>query len=370
MYVVLFHNLFMRCLSFVYLILLLHSCKEKEETFKVQFKSITQSVYASGAVKSEGQYQVFPKSSGTIANIQVNEGSTVNNGTVLMTIDNKVLDYNQELSSVNAKFNTAVNNRDKLEELYQSVQMADKKLKTDSLLFARQRKLWDQGIGSQFDYEQKELSYENSKSNYRSLKLRYHQLTKQLGLIERQTTIANKITNIQSDDRFIRSQINGKVYNLLKEVGEMVSPQTPVAIVGSGDSFYIELIVDETDITKIKLGQPVYIIMESYEGRTFDARVTKIYPIMNERTKSFTVLASFVQKPPTLYPNLSVEANILISQRDKALLVPLVYLSDNNEITLKSGEKRQVKTGLRNFEMVEIIEGLKENDEVIKPNPN
>ncbi|MBL7788883.1 MAG: efflux RND transporter periplasmic adaptor subunit [Chitinophagales bacterium] len=357
----------MRSYTIFLLAFLISSCKDKKEIFTPRLQSITQSVYASGTIKSENQYQVFPKSTGIISDLYVSEGSLVNQGTILMKIENEVLAYNQELSEVNAKYNSQVNNRDKLDELYQSLILSEKKLKSDSLLFVRQKKLWQEGIGSQFDFEQKELLYENSKTNYRALRLRYQQLVKQINLLEKQTNFAFKISNTQSNDRLVKSQINGKVYGLFKEKGEMVSPQTPIALLGSENEFYLELNIDETDITKIKLGQVVLVNLESYEDKSYEASVTKIYPLMNERTKTFTVIAHFTKKPPVLYPNLSLEANILISKKDKALLIPVEYINNQNEVVLKSGEVRIVKTGLKNFEMVEILEGLKENEEIIKP---
>ena len=147
----------------------------------------------------------------------------------------------------------------------------------------------------------------------------------------------------------------------------MVTPQTPVAIIGSDKEYHIELNVDETDIAKIKIGQLVAVSMESYPETSFEAKITKIYPIMNERTKTFVVIATFIKSPPNLYPNLSLEANILISKKERALLVPLNYLSNDNELTLISGEKRKVRIGIKNFEMAEIIDGINEGEEIAKP---
>jgi HlyD family secretion protein len=343
------------------------SCKEKKDSYIVHPTSITQSVYASGIIKSEGQYQVFPKSSGVIAQVLIAEGEIVNSGSILMKIENEIVEFNQALSTVNAQFNDKKNNNDKLEELYQNIKIAEKKLKTDSLLFIRQKNLWQQGIGSQLEYEQRELSYDNARSNFKSIRLRYSQLNKQVNLLDKQSEYALKISQTQSNDRSVKSQISGIVYSVLKKEGEMVTPQTPVAIIGSDKEYHIELNVDETDITKIKIGQPVAVSMESYPETSFEAKITKIYPIMNERTKTFVVIATFIKSPPNLYPNLSLEANILISKKERALLVPLNYLSNENELTLISGEKRKVRIGIKNFEMAEIIDGIKEGEEIAKP---
>lgn len=66
--------------------------------------------------------------------------------------------------------------------------------------------------------------------------------------------------------------------------------------------------------------------MDSYKGKVFEAKVTRIEPIMNEQTRSFTVEAQFISKPELLYPNLSAEANIVIQTRENALTIPRNYL--------------------------------------------
>jgi len=60
------------------------------------------------------------------------------------------------------------------------------------------------------------------------------------------------------------------------------------------------------------LGQKIILSLDSYKGQSFEAVVTKISSIMNERTRSFLITAEFTIKPPSIFPNLSVEANIII----------------------------------------------------------
>jgi hypothetical protein len=80
--------------------------------------------------------------------------------------------------------------------------------------------------------------------------------------------------------------------------------------------------------------------------------------------------AKFSEIPPLLYPNLSVEANIIIKQKESALTIPKSYISKNNEVTLEDGTKKKVKIGLKNYEFVEIIGGISKNDKITLPNEN
>ena len=88
---------------------------------------------------------------------------------------------------------------------------------------------------------------------------------------------------------------------------------------------------------------------------------------MNERTRSFTVEASFVTIPPALYPNLTTEANIVIQRKENALIIPREYLVDGNSVLTEDEEKVPVKTGLKDYQKVEILDGLTTDDVIVKP---
>ncbi len=109
--------------------------------------------------------------------------------------------------------------------------------------------------------------------------------------------------------------------------------------------------------------------MDSYKGQVFEALVTKIEPLMNEQSRSFTVNAKFISKPAILYPNLSVEANIVINTKEKALTIPRNYLIGDSVVLVNKDERRRVTIGLRDYQKVEILNGLSASDVIYKPNP-
>ena len=131
-----------------------------------------------------------------------------------------------------------------------------------------------------------------------------------------------------NDDRTPRSLIDGIVYDLMIEPGELATPQKPIAIIGSALDLYLELEVDEYDIRQVKPGQKAYITLDSYRDHAFEAEVTRIVPYMDERSRTFKVEARFVERPPTLYPNFTVEASIVLRTKENALLVPASYVVD------------------------------------------
>ena len=176
-----------------------------------------------------------------------------------------------------------------------------------------------------------------------------------------------QIASAIKNDYTIKADDDGKVYNILMKQGEMANTLSPVAIIGNANDFMMELQVDEFDINRIKIGQKIILSMDSYKGQVFEAVVTKIDPIMNDRSKSFTVEAVFIKQPATLYPNLTCEANIVIQQKEKALTIPRNYLLAGDSVWLEKNKKGKVIVGLKDYQKVEIISGITVNDFIYKP---
>ncbi|MDX5438791.1 MAG: efflux RND transporter periplasmic adaptor subunit, partial [Pontibacter sp.] len=330
---------------FTLILFILSACSGKQEKTQPVVEDISESVYATGVIKSRGQYQVFPKVSGIVQNILVTEGDLVKQGEPLMRVENEAAQLSTESARIAAEYASLTANEEKLKDLEATINLARTKMQNDSLLLVRQRNLWANNIGTKVELEQKELNYKNAVTVYRSARLRYQDLHKQLDLAARQARKNLEISQSRSDDYTVRSEARGKVYSVLKEEGEMVNPQSPVAVIGDADDFIVELQVDEYDIAKVKPGQRVLLNLDSYKGEVFEAEVYKINPSMNQRTRSFTVEASFTKRPPELYPNLTTEANIVIQSKKDALLIPREYLQEGDYVLKEDEQKVKVKTG-------------------------
>jgi len=274
---------------------------------------------------------------------------------------------NNENAVLASDYNTVSANRDKLNEAQQTINLQKSKMDNDALLLDRQKILWADTIGTKVQLEQKELAAENSKMMYQSALIKYNDLKKQLNFFAAQSDKNLQITQRQSSDFTIKSKINGLVYKIYKEKGEAITIQTPLALLGSKNDFILEMLVDEFDITKIEKGLSILIVMDSYKGEVFKASVSNISPMMNERTKTFLVEAIFIDPPKTLYPFFSFEANIVIQTKQNALLIPRNLLLNDTTVVKANGDKTFIKTGLKDYRMVEVLSGITEKDELIIP---
>ena len=334
------------CLCFVI------SCKDTTEKIKPTVSSITESIYASGVIKSKNQYQVFPTVNGIIQNIFLSEGDSVTVGTPILSIFNEAQKLSKDNALLSEQFFDINANQGKINEAKLLVSLSQNKMKNDSMMLVRQKNLWQQQIGTKVELEQKELTFQNSKTAYYSSVQKYDDLKRQLNLISQQAINNFNISSKQENDFTIKSEINGVVYNIFKSKGEIASIQNPVAVIGDANQFLLEMQVDENDIFKLKKGLLVFITMDSYKGKVFEATVTKIYPMMNERSKTFLIEATFVKQPEILYPNITFEANIILQSKANSLLIPRDYLL-NDSIVIKSNKKKVVvKTGLKDYQKI------------------
>ncbi|ERM83916.1 hypothetical protein P872_01260 [Rhodonellum psychrophilum GCM71 = DSM 17998] len=348
------------------LIFLLSSCGNSSQKTNPKREHISESVYASGIVRSQNQYQAYANASGLIQEIFVREGDSVDVGTPILAIYNESAKLNRENAELARLFADRKTNQSKLKDLEINIQLAKNRLQNDSLLWVRQQRLHERGIGSLIELEQRKLAFDNSQTAYQSSLLRYEDQERQIDFNDKNASKNLAISKVLESDFILRSKVKGRIYALLREKGEMVGIQTPLAVIGSDREFVIEMQVDEYDIVKVAVGQKILVSMDSYRGETFEAMISQINPLMDQNSKSFTVEGKFVRKPAVLYPNLTLEANILIQSKENALTLPRSYIYRDRYAIKSDGDTVAVVLGLRDFQKAEILEGLGENDQVIK----
>jgi HlyD family secretion protein len=344
------------------------SCGSKQEKTVPVVKKLTESVYASVTIQPDSLYEAYAVVNGILERNLVEEGALVDSNTPLVHITNS----SSELTLENARLslqlstNNYQGNSTVLKELQEDIETAALTLKNDSVNFKRQENLWKQNIGSKIEFDTKKLVYQHSKNQLNIVFNKYNRTKKELQTQAKQAQNTYKNSQLNTGDYTVTSKINGKVYALYKNRGEIVTTMEALASVGSASDFVIEMLVDEVDIVKIEKGQKALISLDAYSSAVFEAIVTKIYPQKDSRTQTFKVEALFIKTPEKLYPGLSGEGNIVIYEKNDALIIPKDYLVNGNSVLTDDG-LRTVVIGLQNLNEVEISKGIYEDTEIIKP---
>lgn len=335
------------------------SCSQKAEETSPQVKSITEAVYASGSIAPLNEYKVFALTDGYLQLKNAEAGDLVTKGQLLFTLyndDQAARSQNASRALKLASENIAANSP-VLGELKLQVSTAYVKMQNDSLQLKRMRNLIQSNSIAQIELDKAELACKASSNDYRMLQQRYERTKNDLELQQDNARTQYRISNSNVE---MRSVISGKVYEVYKELNELVRRGEAIAMLGDANNMYLKLLVDEEDIGKIKTGQKVLVNIESKDS-IYDAVITKIYPALIQREQSFRVDAEFIHQPQVLYPGLSVEANIITNRKENALIVPKKFVSKGDTVTvIVDGKaiKQHIRKGIETIDEVEVLEGI------------
>ncbi len=349
---------------------LLSSCSKKNnDSLQPKVGAVTESVYASGVVKSEDQYTVYATVNGVLQKSVATVGQSISAGQPLFIIESEKATLNTQNAQLAYQLSKEDNRyiQSKIAEMETKVQAAKDKLTLDTSVYNRYKNIKQFDVISEVDFEKIELTYKNSKTSYEAAVKQLAQLNEQLKNDQNRNNINLKISQKAQNDFTIKSAFSGVLYDVLVKEGAMITPQTPMAIIGKKNTYLLELEVDENDMVRVKIGQKLVVSMDSYKGKVFEALVDKVYPIMDDRSRTFKIEAHFSKPPQKLYPNLTAEANIVINAKNNILTIPKSYLIDGEYVLVNTNEKRKVKVGINDYQNAEIVSGLSANETIYKP---
>lgn len=338
---------------------LLFSCQEAAETTQANITQMTESVYASVTVKPANFYNSFVAQAGIIQKIYVEEGQLIEKGQLLMKVaaDRQSFITDNAALTVNKAKDNYLGKTTLLANITDEIALLQKQMAIDSSNYNRQKRLWAQNIGSLSQLEGAKLKLELSSGQLETLNKKFKQTELDLKNSYEKSVNVLQLEKTATEDFSVKSKIDGKVYAILKEEGELIAQQEVFAQLGSSDQFILEMSIDEVDIVRVKMNDEVLVSLDAYSDEIFEATLTKIYPLKDDRTQTFTVECAFKKQPPILYAGLSGEANIVLSKKEQVMTIPADYLTEDNKVMTQTGLV-EVEVGLQNFEYVEILAGL------------
>lgn len=173
------------------------------------------------------------------------------------------------------------------------------------------------------------------------------------------------------EDMVLRAPLYGLVLRLDFRVGEIVATTDTVAWVGQPRPLRIVAEVAEEDIAGVTPGQRVLLRHDGFRGRTLLATVDSITPKGDPVQKTFRVHLALPDDSP-LRIGMSVEANIVLRERDNAVTVPADAVRDGAVFVLVDGlaRRRPVTLGIRGLRGAEVTNGLEAGQRVIAPLPD
>jgi membrane fusion protein (multidrug efflux system) len=281
-----------------------------------------------GNVKTKQNILVYPEMPGILRKIFVQEGQRVTKGQLLATIDDGGL--SNQVAQVEA-----------------TTQLA-------KTTFERQKRLWEQKIGS-------EIQFLQTKTNY-----------------EAQTNALKQLKSQQAKAS-VRAPFSGVVDNIIKEPGTVIAPGQGSEIfrIVNLNNMYVEAEVPEKYIASITKNKEVKVEF-SVLGKSVNSKVRQVGSFINPNNRSFKIEVPVENQSGNIKPNLTAKLQINDYTDAEAILIPQSIISENAKgeqyiYVLKDkklnneavAERLIIETGKTQGDLIEVTKNLAADTEII-----
>ncbi|QXP68950.1 efflux RND transporter periplasmic adaptor subunit [Polaribacter sp. R2A056_3_33] len=281
-----------------------------------------------GSVKTKQNILIYPEMPGILQKVYVKEGQKVSKGQLLATIDDG-----------------GIGNQ--VAQLEATTQLA-------KTTFERQKRLWEQKIGSEIQFLQTKTNYESQRNSLKQLKS-------------------------QQNKASIRAPFSGVIDDVMKEAGTVIAPGQGSEIfrIVNLDNMYVEAEVPERYITSIQKNKEVKIEFPVL-GASVDSKVRQVGSFINPNNRSFRIEVPVENKSGNVKPNLTAKLQVNDYTDENAILIPQSIISENANgeqfiYTIKNkksnneatAERVIIKTGKTQGNFIEVLENLPAGTEII-----
>lgn len=353
----------------------------------VERGNLARSVVATGKIEPLAKVEVKSKASGIVKNLYFDYGDLVKKGQIIAELDKEALaarvrEAQAALQSAEAAKESAMASceRNKVEAEGPDVPFLKSNMK-------RAQDLYKSNVLSATECENAEKEYQMA-LNKQNAATRGVAVSK-AEINRAEAEIAKAQATLEQAEEDLRnstivSPMDGIALSRNVEVGDAVSSilvlgsqATLVATLGDISSVYVKGKVDEADIGKVYLNQESRIVVESFKDKKFQGQVTKISPLGAEKDNvtTFEVRVSIQNPGGELKANMTANAEIILEEKKDILLIPetsILYDKDRKssveiaDSTQTSGKRKvPIEIGISNGVKTELVQGLKEGQEVV-----
>lgn len=353
-----------KIIIFSTLILTIVSCSKAKET-KPIVQDIKELVFASGNLEWENSYNLVAQTDGILSEVNFEVGNKVSQGTVLARIDNPTNQINVETAKEQLAISSEnlTSNSPALLQLQQNITFAEAKYNQDKTQAERYKRLYETQSVAKSEYENYQLTAENSLSSLNGLKKQYNLLQQQAK--QNYITTKGQLKNSEVTENYNQLVVpqNGTIIEKLKDNGDYVKKGDVIAKIGNATEIEAVLNVDESSIAKIKIGQTVYIKLNTETSEIHNAKITEILAAFDDKSQSFICKAKFDEHINNGFYGTQLEANIYIGEKKNALLIPRSLMDYGNKVNVKGKDEPVViKPGIISSEYVEVLGGITKED--------
>jgi RND family efflux transporter MFP subunit len=344
------------------------------DTVVVSEQTLVRTVTVTGTLAAEDQVILGFKVAGRVSEVAVDLGSTVRAGQVVARL--VPTDYELELRQAEAALVQArvrlglspsgpdsVVDPEKTGLVRQRRAVAQEaRLNRD-----RMRTFVERGLSPRASLEAADAALEVAEAQQQDA---LEEIRNREGLLAQRRSEV-ELARQQVQDTVLRSPLNGAVRERQVSVGEYRAAGTPVLTVVRVHPLRLQLSVPEREAADLRPGQTVHVRVEG-DTAAHEGRLERIGAAIDETNRTLPIEATVPNPRDAMRPGQFATAEIVVSESDRALIVPqdaiVTFAGVQKVLTVRDGhaKEQRIRTGRRDGERVEIVEGLRGGEIVIR----
>ena len=343
-------------------------------TSVVTRQPLVRSITLTGTLAAEEQVVLGFKVAGRVGDVRVDLGSAVRRGQVVATLiptdfELRVRQAAAALVQARVRLGLTPSGDDAtvIPENTALVRQRRAVLEEARLTRDRVRTFIERGLSPRAELDSALAALEVAEGQYQDA---LEEIRNREGILaQRQSEL--ELAQQQLLDTELRSPLDGAVRERQVEAGEDRAAGTPVLTVVRTDPLRLQLSVPERDTPDLRPGLPVQVRVDGDTG-THEGRIARLGAAIDETNRTLPVEAVIPNRGEALRPGQFATADIIVSENDAALVVPrdtiVTFAGVQKVLTIKDGRahEQRIRTGRRDGDRVEVVEGLTAGDIVIR----
>lgn len=287
---------------------------------EIKKKSFTHYLQVQGKIDSDKNVEISSSIGGSVDHVYVVKGQKVQAGTVLAKTDG--------------------------DQILKGIEEVDKALELATQLYDKQKRLWEQQIGTEVQYLQAKNQKESLESRKATLQEQYSKTS-------------------------IRAPFAGVIDEVFTKEGQMLAPGYPAFRLVNGNDLKLVANVSESNVSKIKVDQSAIVTFPDLNKKEIKSRVKVVGDVIDPVNRTFQVDLALQQDKNTFKANMIAYIKIQDYTNPSVIVIPINLIQRNNNqnyVYVVEGNvaaKRFVTLGQHYENSIEILDGLKEGDKLI-----
>jgi RND family efflux transporter MFP subunit len=329
---------------------------------RVQVGPIVAEVMGTGTLEARLKSTISPKIAGRIEQILVDQGDRIKAGQLLFSLDDAELQQQVEIAQAALSSSQAALRRLEADQVQAAavLEQAEKN-------HLRRKRLQAQQAVSTEDYDKATEALDIAKAGTARAEAALLEGQKQLVAAEK--TLAYH--EARRADTRILAPFDGLIVKRHRDPGDIVVPGSPTLALIATDEIWITAWVDETEMARLRVGQPARVIFRSEPDRHYQGQVARLGREADRETREFVVDVRLLKLPQNWAVGQRAEVYVETERKTSAVLVPAMAIQWRNDtpgIYCKENDRarwRVLKLGIQSGDMVEVAQGLQPDDIVV-----